>query len=101
MRQNPPEQILDCNVSVINDYLNSLITLADGTTTKISLPSSDVISIGLENGVLLTVRPSGTEPKLKIYISSTGKTVEDSIKLCEELSDYCNQWVSSFQGDGE
>lgn len=55
---------------VVEDYLSGTISRADGTSESISgLPSSDVLKFRLEGNASVVVRPSGTEPKLKLYIS--------------------------------
>lgn len=55
------------------DYEEStLYDLAAGTQTVIDLPKSNVLSFGLEGGAGLVIRPSGTEPKVKAYVTATG-----------------------------
>ncbi len=58
LRKNPPKEIGGIKISQIEDYLQDNIT---------KLPKSDVLLFRLENGGKLVIRPSGTEPKLKIY----------------------------------
>ncbi len=55
--------------------------------SDILLPKSNVLEYRLENGSKLTVRPSGTEPKIKIYISAMGADKEKSTALVEKLKD--------------
>ena len=50
----------------VNDYLNS-VSYEGGKEKKIDLPVSDVLKFGYHDGSTITVRPSGTEPKIKIY----------------------------------
>lgn len=56
----------------VNDYL-SQISYENGEKKPIDLPSSDVLKFGLKNGSTFTIRPSGTEPKIKIYYYITSK----------------------------
>ena len=49
--------------------MKSVTCDSDGNTHKINLPPSDVIKFGLSDGSSIVVRPSGTEPKLKLYYS--------------------------------
>ncbi len=50
-----------------------------------SLPKSDVLKFLLENHCSLVVRPSGTEPKLKLYISASAKNHEDAMKIADDI----------------
>lgn len=59
-----------------------------GTETVIDLPKSNVLSYSLENGNAIIVRPSGTEPKIKIYITGVGKDEADAKKVSACLVDY-------------
>ncbi len=59
-----------------------------GTTTEIKLPKSNVISFSLEGGNAIIVRPSGTEPKIKIYFTGVGTDKEDAVRVTNDLIDY-------------
>lgn len=77
-----------CNRKVIsvNDYLDSIsYDFANNKQETINLPKSNVISFALEDGSSITVRPSGTEPKIKLYITSVGTTKTHSEELSKEL----------------
>ena len=52
----------------VSDYLSGKTKWACGTEEAITLPKSDVIYLTLEDGQFICIRPSGTEPKLKIYV---------------------------------
>lgn len=69
-RSNPPAEITGSRVARLLDYKTlkerNLIT---GKETSLDFPSSDVLQFYLENGTKVSVRPSGTEPKIKFYIS--------------------------------
>lgn len=68
LRSNPPEQVAETEVSSISDYLAAATTYHDGRPKRaITLPKSDVLSMTLKDGAMLVIRPSGTEPKLKLY----------------------------------
>ena len=70
----------------INDYSKSVSTdTVSGEKTVIDLPKSNVISYFLENGSSLIVRPSGTEPKIKLYIGAVGKTASDAEQKLDSL----------------
>lgn len=69
-RSNPPEQINNSRVARLLDYqLLNEKDLKTGKTKKLDFPKSDVIQFYLEDGTKVSVRPSGTEPKIKFYIS--------------------------------
>ncbi|NCA93020.1 phospho-sugar mutase, partial [bacterium] len=55
-------------VFFVSDFIKKTTVYSDGTTEKITLPSTDAIKFGLDNGQFVCVRPSGTEPKLKVYV---------------------------------
>ena len=68
LRSTPPTAICGSKVVSIGDYREGFITdLATGKKEATNLPSSDVLRYALENGDVVLVRPSGTEPKVKIY----------------------------------
>jgi len=70
LRSQPPKAIGPLALSQLLDYQNGTTRSADGTVKKdIDLPSSDVVQFVLEDGSTVTVRPSGTEPKIKFYAS--------------------------------
>lgn len=67
-RASPPAMINGSRVVQVKDYQSSACrNLADDTTTTIDLPRSNVLQFLLEDGSKISVRPSGTEPKIKFY----------------------------------
>ena len=69
-RNNPPQSINGERIVKIKDYKSSQEkNPIDNTIVKIDLPSSDVLQFFLEDESIITVRPSGTEPKIKFYFS--------------------------------
>lgn len=78
-RNNPPEKINNSRVIKINDYEKQIsYDILKGSKTIIDLTKSDVLQFFLEDGSKISVRPSGTEPKIKFYFSvnSTLKSVD-------------------------
>ena len=70
LRNNPPKNLLGSRVSEIRDYkLGVCKDLNFGVETIINLPKSDVLQFFTEDGIKVSVRPSGTEPKIKFYFS--------------------------------
>jgi phosphoglucomutase len=76
-RNNAPTVINGEEVVKVEDY-NLSVKYYDGKTSKIDLPKSNVLKYTLKNGSWFVLRPSGTEPKLKIYIGVLGNSLEDS-----------------------
>ena len=66
---------------------------ATGSKEKIDLPKSNVISLYLEGGNKAIVRPSGTEPKLKVYYTAVGDTMENAETLQKKMSDEFKELV--------
>ena len=78
LRQNPSAEIAGSKVVGRSDYLES-VSYGDKEGT-IDLPKSNVLEYRMENGCKLIVRPSGTEPKIKIYLSGKGATMAASLE---------------------
>jgi phosphoglucomutase len=69
-RSNPPKEIAGSKVAFVKDYqLQKSTNLLNGQVEPITLPKSDVLQFFLEDGSKISVRPSGTEPKIKFYFS--------------------------------
>ncbi len=90
-RSNPPESIAGTEVVAVADYLASLRKTADGKTEAIELPKADVIKFELSDGSSVIVRPSGTEPKVKFYISVKGDTKADAKSKLELINNSVNE----------
>jgi phosphoglucomutase len=54
--------------------------------SSINLPKSDVLEYGLEDGSSFIIRPSGTEPKIKVYLSAKGMTASASQDMVDRLA---------------
>lgn len=79
LRNNPPRVVSGLKVSYVKDYMGSMcLNLENGEKGEIKLPKSNVIQLSLEDGSLITARPSGTEPKIKFYFATLGKSVEEA-----------------------
>lgn len=87
LRNNPPKEICGVKVSVFKDFGKSVsLNLETGEEDKINLPKSNVLGFYLENGASVIVRPSGTEPKIKLYVTAVGATLEASEEQLETLT---------------
>lgn len=73
-RANPPKEIGGSKVCVVKDYKTLEMTGADGKVSKLDMPEpSNVLQYFTEDGTKISVRPSGTEPKIKFYIEVKGE----------------------------
>lgn len=93
LRATAPKEIAGYAVTAVGDYQASVLVRADGTRTVIRLPKSNVLRFFLEDGLEAVVRPSGTEPKLKIYITANGPTLSASSAAAEMLAEYFIRWA--------
>lgn len=83
LRKDPPEK-LGLKVERIRDYsTGKILNVKDGSTGETGLPESNVLFYDLEGGCSLIIRPSGTEPKIKLYVMTRGQ----SEKKAQELYD--------------
>lgn len=80
LRAAAPDRIGSCAVTAVRDYRKGLITDRNGARPT-GLPQSDVLYYELEGGSWVCVRPSGTEPKIKIYMNAVSKSADDAQAL--------------------
>ncbi len=87
-RETPPTEIAGEKVVEVRDYkILEAKDLLNGKVTAINLPKSDVLQFFTENGSKISIRPSGTEPKIKFYFSMKGKiegSIEESMKALDK-----------------
>ena len=95
LRQNPPKVIAGEAVHSISDYQTRLTTDTEsGAQTAIELPRSNVLSYRLDGADGVIVRPSGTEPKIKVYITA----VADSEAAAEEKAQTIGKDMEALLG---
>ena len=88
MRNNLPEKIGKYKVIEFKDVeLDEIKNLVTGEQRKTELPKSNVLYYELENNAWCCVRPSGTEPKIKLYMGVKADSMESAEKDLEELKD--------------
>ena len=86
IRNNPPKEIGKYKVLKLRDYSNGKIKdCKTGETYNEDLPKSNVIYFELENDFWGCIRPSGTEPKIKLYMGVKGENLEEADILVEDL----------------
>ncbi len=88
-RANPPKRIGDYTVERFRDYKEDIIKdMANGTISSTGLPQSDVLYFDLNDNAWCAIRPSGTEPKIKVYFGVKGSSEADAdAKLKGLMSD--------------
>jgi phosphoglucomutase len=98
-RNEPPTEVAGKKVTVIEDYkMKERVNTATGEKTMITLPTSNVLKYLLEDDSWFCLRPSGTEPKVKVYFGVKGKSLADSEAKLQRLSDAVMRRVHHFLG---
>ena len=94
LRAEPPADIAGVAVTQRTDYSDGTIThCASGAVTASELKGSNVLRYALADGTVILVRPSGTEPKIKVYILTLGK---DPAQRDENIEKY-SRWALALQ----
>ncbi len=88
LRNSHPTELAGFKVTTASDYLNSYTKdIVTGKQEVIDLPKSNVLAYSLEGGGAVIVRPSGTEPKIKVYITAVGTSEQDARNICDKMID--------------
>ncbi|MDY0101166.1 MAG: phospho-sugar mutase, partial [Bacilli bacterium] len=95
LRKDKLVNLGDDQVLILEDYLKQIKIFDDGRIEKITLPPSDVLKYVFSNGWIV-FRPSGTEPKLKVYLSSFNKTEQKAKLLLEKRVDAANKLLRKY-----
>ncbi len=95
MRNNKPESFGKFNVTAIRDYKTSVkYNLADGSEEALTLPKSDVLYFELTDGASFVARPSGTEPKIKLYYLIQSDTEESAKKVLADVKTAVEEYMN-------
>ena len=93
LRETPPREIAGVPVAVYKDYADGTARdAASGEVTKIALAGSNVLRFELADGTHIVVRPSGTEPKIKVYILTRGADAQERDANLEKYA----AWVKTL-----
>ena len=87
IRHGNIEQLGGKKVLVMADYAKGVRRLANGEQEEITMPKNNAVYFELEGGSTVAVRPSGTEPKLKIYYSIVAENLQEAKSLQTKLQD--------------
>ena len=94
LRAQPPVEIAGVTVREQKDYQDgSVVCVATGEKTTMELSNSNVLRYEMADGTSLIVRPSGTEPKVKVYILANGETKES----CDEKVSKYAAWADTLK----
>ena len=94
LRENPPAEISGVKVVTRKDYTDgSVVDCATGAKSAMELSGSNVLRFELVDGTTILVRPSGTEPKIKVYILTQGADAA----ACDANVEKYSQWVKTLQ----
>lgn len=98
VRSNPPKTLAGIKVIALRDYEKRIrYSLETGAEEELTLPKSNVLYFELEGGLWAVLRPSGTEPKLKIYVGAKAKSNTEA----EELSSAVTNDLKALVGDSK
>lgn len=91
LRESPLKTLLGTTITAIDDYLSQTTTIIEsGKSKQILLPKSNVLTYHFADGTQIVIRPSGTEPKIKLYCSTHAQkfySLEEGIEHCDVLAD--------------
>lgn len=90
LRKNPPKELAGLKVLAVRDYQKSL-RVSDKGEEALDYPKSNVLYYELEDSNWCCVRPSGTEPKIKLYVATKAATQEGTDALNEKLTKACQE----------
>ena len=94
LHKNYPSQIAGLKVLAVRDYLSGNRTCIDSEESQeMGLPKSDVLYFELEDKNWVAIRPSGTEPKIKLYINANSKEEKNAEALVEKIADACQSML--------
>lgn len=97
LRNNPPKTIGDYKVLKTRDYdKDEIVDLATGEKTTTGIPKSNVLYYEMEGDAWLAVRPSGTEPKIKLYYGVVGDSLDDADKKSVTLGEQVKALLDSL-----
>ena len=83
LRADPPKAFAGAAVTALRDYQAGTRTLSDGAVEALTLPRSNVLYFELAGGGWICVRPSGTEPKIKLYVNAVSDSAETTAQLLD------------------
>ena len=96
MRNQTPKELGGLKITTVEDYQKQVRIHAEGKAEKITgLPQSNVLKFLLGEGSYCVIRPSGTEPKLKLYVSISGTDKEDALETEHSVTEKIEEWLDA------
>ncbi len=95
-RNNEPKRVLGNKLLAQEDYLRQ-VRIKDGKEVPLDFPKSNVLKFIFENDMWFVLRPSGTEPKLKIYLNVLGKTKTQAADMLEKLEAFIEAELETLE----
>ena len=92
IRENPPKEVAGLKVLGIRDFKTGIRT-AGGKEEALDYPKSNVLYYEIEGGNWLCIRPSGTEPKIKLYVASRANTQAGADELNDKMTAEAQEWM--------
>ena len=97
LRKRDLKVLLDKKINIVRDYkVKKEKNYLNGSESELFLPESDVIQYILEDETYITVRPSGTEPKIKYYIYTKGKSKKEADKKLKDILNNFKEYMKSL-----
>ena len=97
LRKRDLKVLLDKKINIVKDYkVKKEKNYLNGSESELFLPESDVIQYILEDETYITVRPSGTEPKIKYYIYTKEKSKKEADKKLENILNDFKKYMESL-----
>ena len=92
IRENPPREVAGLRVLAVRDFKTGIRT-ADGKQEALDFPRSNVLYYEIEGGNWLCIRPSGTEPKIKLYVAARADTQSAVDTLNDRMAQEAQKWM--------
>lgn len=86
LRESPPDMMAGIEIKALRDYKAGTIRDNDGNVKSMELSGSDVLYFELKDGGSFIVRPSGTEPKIKVYLMTNAKSTAEADEKLEKMA---------------
>ena len=93
IRENPPKEVAGLKVLGIRDFKTGIRTACCGKEEKLDYLKSNVLYYEIENGNWLCIRPSGTEPKIKLYVAARADSQAAVDELNDKMAAEAQEWM--------